>query len=360
MTSYPNPVPGPIMFPLLVFVPALLSTSVYAITTTVCAVSTELLDIPTGQSNISVSASLQTAYIAIGLGTQNYSCSSSGTYVSTGAVAELFDISCLSADSSFGFLRKRYEIFPDSDAVWEHEAQVRATLGAQAERLGMYYHVSDLEGYTVPQTAVAGSLIPVWDFRGFSIQGDNQAFVAGEVVGTLVASDPLQDIPWQQYEVIAGDLSIFVFSVDTHFGQPPSSCSPGSADIQVRYSAKYWFLKAATSTSSPASTFNLETDVTGSNSFKSSSVNAAVSSDSDLDPAMLQQILKYAPVILALLGVTTILSLILVVLATMNFWRGRRSGITSRSASAAYQPVQLPRAKHMEESYHDEIERYGS
>ncbi|KAF8515961.1 hypothetical protein JB92DRAFT_2542830, partial [Gautieria morchelliformis] len=196
-----------------------------------CDVSNAKLDIPSGQTNVTLPSGVKPRFITVGLGTQNYTCSSSGTYINVGAVAELLDISCLVSDKAFTSLRKRAP-FPDSDAVWEHEARVRALLGPNRLRLGQHYFETNPTG--------AAGVTPVFDFRGDLLKNDSQAFTAVTKLGGLLApTNSTQDVDWLELSTFQGNAASFVFRVDTHFGQPPKTCQPGSAQIQVRYSAKY-------------------------------------------------------------------------------------------------------------------------
>jgi hypothetical protein len=90
-----------------------------------------------------------------------------------------------------------------------------------------------------------------------------------------------------------------------------------------------------------------------------SSVQSSTDPNSDFDSGTLDKLLKYEPIFLGLLGVTTVLSLILLALGIAILCM-RRSSIPTRSAPA-FHPVQLPRAKEpMADSYRDDpVPYYG-
>ena len=221
------------MYPLFALTPLLLSSAVYA-TQTLCDVSNAVIDIPPGQTNLSLPSGIVPKFIAVGLGTQNYTCSSAGTYTyvlislrflkpftvhlllrNVGAFAELIDISCFVTNPGFASLRKRAP-FPDSDAVWNHEAQVRAFLSSSI-RLGFHFFQNVTIG------GVSG-LYPIWDFRGDLLKNDSQAFVAATKIGDLLSPDnSTQDVDWLELTGVQGELSSFVYRVDSHFGQPPKT-----------------------------------------------------------------------------------------------------------------------------------------
>lgn len=263
----------PIMYS-LALAALLLSNSVHAAHAadpsqkTLCDVSAAVIDIPPGQTNISLPPNIKPNFIAVGLGTQNYTCSDSGTYTyavpvpplvprltnvlcrSAGAVAELLDISCFVTDPVFAQLRKRAP-FPDGDEVWNHEASVRALLGPQRLRLGQHYFVTN----PVSNQGIS----PKFDFTSDLLTNDSTAFITNTKVGNLAAPNRTQDVDWLELGNLQGSLADFTFRVDTHFGQPPhtvgrqalyvhipladqqfyNQCQPGSSPIQVRYSAKY-------------------------------------------------------------------------------------------------------------------------
>jgi hypothetical protein len=86
------------MYQLLAFAPLLVSSAVYA-AQSICDVSAAVIKLPSGQTSISQpSSGMKPKYIAAGMGTQNYTCSSSGTYtyraLSTSFTAS-HDVPCL-------------------------------------------------------------------------------------------------------------------------------------------------------------------------------------------------------------------------------------------------------------------------
>ncbi|KAG6902197.1 hypothetical protein C0995_003029, partial [Termitomyces sp. Mi166 len=65
-----------------------------------CDISHATIAFPTGQATLAIPTTTP-SYVAVALGTQNYTCSSTGTYTNVGAIAELFDISCLYDSPTF-------------------------------------------------------------------------------------------------------------------------------------------------------------------------------------------------------------------------------------------------------------------
>ena len=73
----------------------------------------------------------------------------------------------------------------------------------------------------------------------FAQKADGGAtFTVLSKTGDVKSSDPT-NVDLLQLTSIAGTWASTVFRVDTKNGQPPASCTVGSADISVPYAAKY-------------------------------------------------------------------------------------------------------------------------
>ncbi|KAL0061861.1 hypothetical protein AAF712_011303 [Marasmius tenuissimus] len=154
-----------------------------------------------------------TAHIAFGMGTQNYTCSSAGTYASAGAVASLFDMSC------------------------SHPKTAGATpaIDPNGGLVGHHYFVTN------PVNASAG-ISPEWDFTS-SFENANAFVIATRVAGVPALSSPTSNVDWLKLSGVSGQggFASEIYRTHTFGGQPPSSCTPGSAPITVAYTAFYWF-----------------------------------------------------------------------------------------------------------------------
>ncbi|KAK0238005.1 hypothetical protein ARMGADRAFT_1021237 [Armillaria gallica] len=161
-------------------------------------------------------------YITVGVGTQNYTCSEAGTYTNVGAVASIFDISCLYGTPSFDSIQDTVL------AAWEkspHDISHELTL------LGEHFFITN------PITGTGIS--PKWDFTATT--GNPEAFVVANGTARSPAPTGSQDVDWLSLKQVLGKLADEVYRTDTRAGQPPASCTPGSEPITVKYSAKYWF-----------------------------------------------------------------------------------------------------------------------
>ncbi|KAJ6461223.1 hypothetical protein C8R47DRAFT_1159599 [Mycena vitilis] len=197
-----------------------------------CPTSGAVMDLPAGQTAL-VNPTTAPLFVALGVGIQNYTCTASTLkYTSTGAVASLFDISCLAKTPIFGSIQNA--AFSAWSAV---PASVTATtigskIGAPA-LLGFHYFVPSPSGT---------GLSPKWDFTSTGkFAGNSSAFVLAAKAGDVVAPTvPATNVDWLALNNVQGSLASKIFRVDTVNGQPPTSCVAGSADISVKYTAKYY------------------------------------------------------------------------------------------------------------------------
>ncbi|KAF8888599.1 hypothetical protein BD779DRAFT_1470219 [Infundibulicybe gibba] len=148
------------------------------------------------------------------IGTQNYTCGATGTYINVGAVAELFDLSCFTNTTSFAKIQDfAFDIWGVAFAGVTPQAIITALHSDMAvgnvDVLGQHYYVPN------PLTGVGS-------------------------VASLSAPTGTSDIDWVNLEAMTGELAQEIYQVDAKGGQPPATCSPGSDPIEVKYTAKYW------------------------------------------------------------------------------------------------------------------------
>ncbi|KZP25027.1 hypothetical protein FIBSPDRAFT_856406 [Athelia psychrophila] len=158
-----------------------------------CSLANATMALPTGQTALTA-ATTAMKFVGLGVGTQNYTCNSTSlTYISLGAVAELFDVSCLVSQPSFASL--------------QDTAFARWTAS------------------TAPKTPEALIAHPKWDFTSNVDAGNANAFVIGAKTGDLPAPTGTSDVDWLQLKAVEGDLASTVYRTDTRGGQPPASVS---------------------------------------------------------------------------------------------------------------------------------------
>ncbi|KAI0729838.1 hypothetical protein C8Q72DRAFT_290317 [Fomitopsis betulina] len=201
-----------------------------------CDVSSFVPSFPSNQTALVLPTSETPKFLGVAFGIQNYTCSSSSTYTSIGAVAEIIDYSCNTGDANFGTIQN--DIYDAWDCTSETESIQNVIASVLAENpsrnLGQHYFVTN------PTTGSGVS--PKWDFTSSGEnKGNADAYVIGKGVGNLASpDDSTKDIAWLQVQNVEGSLADTVFRFDTVGGQPPSSCTPvQDPDVSVNYAAKY-------------------------------------------------------------------------------------------------------------------------
>ncbi|KAL7419229.1 hypothetical protein Q5752_006066 [Cryptotrichosporon argae] len=197
-----------------------------------CAVPGLSVPLPAGQGVLIQPAGQSVLLATVGTGTQNYTCDGS-KYVSTGAVANLFDVACSfenvapadrdSAAASIAELAKQTALFPSPSNP--------------SDVIAVDHFFIDTP--TSPSAGM-GSISPL-----FASNTDGTDRVVLSKTGQLDSpADPAADVAWLELAALPGDdaLAATVYRTHTVGGQPPSSCA-GSGDLTVPYAAMYWFLK---------------------------------------------------------------------------------------------------------------------
>ncbi|KAF2829812.1 hypothetical protein CC86DRAFT_403153 [Ophiobolus disseminans] len=154
------------------------------------------------------SADLQLVMVALGQGTQNYTCGANATAPPTafGAVAQLYDASCsMSKDPSVG-------------------TKALGSIEESAKSIGAHFFVDNTT--------------PDFDITGL---GNTQAKKAEE----CLAPQPAADVKWLRLEAqVAGSTSKVkqIYRLNTVGGLAPGSCEGKQAGeiVAVEYQAQYW------------------------------------------------------------------------------------------------------------------------
>jgi len=176
------------------------------------------------------------SFIALGVGTQNYTCSDAGAYVAAGAVASLFDVGCLYKNKAL------FSRIPDlAMAAWT-AAPRSITAESMMKALSSLSPPAVLGQHFFNTNPITGTgTAPVWDFRSQKAYRNNpNAFVVATKVSGAPAPNTARDVDWLQLADIQGGLADEIYRTDTRDGRPPASCTPGSAPIQDKYVALYW------------------------------------------------------------------------------------------------------------------------
>ncbi|KAH7317525.1 hypothetical protein B0J17DRAFT_686745 [Rhizoctonia solani] len=182
-----------------------------------CDVSSAKLALPPG---IGIPGGVKPQYIALGFGTQNYTCSSAGAYTAAGAVADLVDLSC-------AYTANR-DLFDNSETyaytLYPRWQLVQQALDPYTRIIGKHYFITE-----------NGSIAPKFDFAQ-----SGKGYIVSKKIGGVASPKGSKNVDWLELQNTSGSLSKYVFRVDTVGGQPPASCRPGQT-LAVKYAAKYWF-----------------------------------------------------------------------------------------------------------------------
>jgi hypothetical protein len=198
-----------------------------------CSTAKALMTLPAADTKLAKQTGAP-SFALLGVGIQNYTCGADGKYAAAGAVAELFDISCLAGTPAFNSVQDTayniFKIIPDKLLNSKNLGLITTPLRI-------------LSGGKHFFTPTAAGNFPVWDMRAVgvkSVQGKPNAFVmAGKVAG-ITAPTGAKDVDWLQLSNKEGALATAIYRTDTRGGQPPASCAAGSAPISVKYTSKYF------------------------------------------------------------------------------------------------------------------------
>ncbi|RXK35677.1 hypothetical protein M231_07050 [Tremella mesenterica] len=207
----------------LLAVPALGLTLPLNIRTNIgdCPLNGLAVPLPTDQTALTVPAGQRLMYVALGRGIQNYTCSA-GAYVTAGALANLYDASCL---------------FKTGQAI-ANVSTISKILPEIAYEIVNYPDTASLPTLMRHQFVQTPSgLSPEF------LKSDSKAFVIASKTASLNApTDPVNDVPWLQLTEASGSLAQTIFRMDTVRGNPPTSCTEEGQALSVQYSAMYYFL----------------------------------------------------------------------------------------------------------------------
>ncbi|KAI1788648.1 hypothetical protein LXA43DRAFT_974693 [Ganoderma leucocontextum] len=201
-----------------------------------CPVDKFVPTFPSGQNQL-VAPSGPTKFLGLAFGVQNYTCSSSNNYTSTGAVAELLDASCMASEPSFSTIQD------DLYQIWN--TVIPQPIQAIIELLHYLNPPTILAQHFFQTNPVTGQGVsPVWDFRSNPrFKGKDDAYILGRGNGSIPSpQDSKKDVAWLHVVNVQGHMADEVFRFDTVGGQPPAACTYGTdKDISVKYVSKYIF-----------------------------------------------------------------------------------------------------------------------
>ena len=175
-----------------------------------------------------------------------------GSGSSLGAVGQLFDVSCLFGKPEFVNIQEdAFNIWsgcPSTDPLEPNMAQLFKQLW-DISVVGQHYFVDGNND----------TLVPVFDFTSSGkTKGNKNAILFGEKIEDIQSPNGTDNVDWLELQEVSGELADNIYRLYTVKGQPPASvsssllvplpsnqpnfslkCEPGSADITVKYAAKY-------------------------------------------------------------------------------------------------------------------------
>ncbi|KAJ5616685.1 hypothetical protein N7537_001799 [Penicillium hordei] len=183
------------------------------------------------------STNMTLKYIALGRGTQNYTCPLNGSLISNsatikpkaiGAAATLFDASCI-ASSSLALL---HEVPAIISATPLGSLTFMAALVAQGTRS---------TNLIIGEHHFNAGGDPIFDM---GLTGSNSWVTTSKIASTPAPkskSRSSSDVPWLKLGYKKGNGIREVYRVVTSQGDPPVTCAGQTGTIQVDYAAEYWF-----------------------------------------------------------------------------------------------------------------------
>jgi len=192
-----------------------------------CNASSLALSVPANASSVVPPANTTLIQVTLGFGTQNYTCQS-GKFVNVGAVAEVFDISCLQS------------LPPIASALAPSALALSTAANASTvDLLTLITTVARMSGYQLANhyfDSSTGALSPVFNF---AVSGGS--YFVGKKAVDIPAPTGTQDVDWLLLQNVRGSAAVYVVREETAGGQPPTSCTVENEALQVPYAAKYWF-----------------------------------------------------------------------------------------------------------------------
>lgn len=186
----------------------------------------------------SPSQGLQLAHVAIGRGTQNYTCKSNSASEkpkSAGAVASLFNVSCIAATSS-----STLSTLPNLALQYLDNKSSISLLGLDRVLSGQHY-------FTLSGTPFFDLSSSSHDYGRVGVKvRDRTSAPEGAPKGR--DGTGWGSVGWLKLEadtdmMASGTNDTFeeVFRVNTAGGMPPDDCSGVDGAFEVEYAAEYWF-----------------------------------------------------------------------------------------------------------------------
>jgi hypothetical protein len=187
------------------------------------------------------SAGLSVHHVAVGRGTQNYTCdagNASAKPVANGAMAALFNASCLAATHP-----DVLQMIPGV-AVHFPLDQARVLGPSPLSESGQHYFTGPTTPFFDLDVTLSGKEV--------TTRGTNGHVSAAKLNDTAAPSNAAHGVdgelavPWLKLKAVEGTLGTTnnikeVYRVNTAGGSAPATCKDQEATFEVEYAAVYWF-----------------------------------------------------------------------------------------------------------------------
>ncbi|PYI34300.1 hypothetical protein BP00DRAFT_484840 [Aspergillus indologenus CBS 114.80] len=197
------------------------------------------------------SAHLSLKFIALGRGTQNYTCpstNSSTAPTATGAVATLYDVSCIAATPKNHGHQFLHALPGFIRPIPQEILAFYAVLLSQSAIIGEHYFSAPQSSSTSITAAAAATAaaMPVFDLRPatFGKQGgryESNWVKAKKVESVNAPGGGDGDVPWLKMVGVEGSGIKEIYRVHTAGGMSPATCAAHEGEFGVEYAAEYWF-----------------------------------------------------------------------------------------------------------------------
>ncbi|KAJ7823699.1 hypothetical protein B0H14DRAFT_3729796 [Mycena olivaceomarginata] len=149
---------------------------------------------------------------------------------SIGAVASLFDISCLYPEEFETVQTTAFNIWENA---YPRRARHRHRGSRRCSQPGRVPLLCDLP--------LRHRHLAQMGLHLRKIRRERQRVRPRRQTGDILApTDHATNIDWLQLTAVQGELASGIFRVDTVGGQPPTSCVAGDAPVSVKYTSKYY------------------------------------------------------------------------------------------------------------------------
>ncbi|GJP91284.1 hypothetical protein CBS147343_8296 [Aspergillus niger] len=191
-----------------------------SLNTTTLNINYNLTALPTPATNLTLQ------HVALGRGTQNYTCSSpqntTSKPTSVGALATLFDASCIAS--------------VDEELLHHLPALVQGIPLETLDFLATLISLACAGEGILGEHYFTGNGQPSFDLR---FSGDDDWATMKKVASANAPKSV--DVPWLKLVKIEGEGIKEVYRVYTAGGVSPATCEGQEGEFEVEYAAEYWF-----------------------------------------------------------------------------------------------------------------------